>query len=194
MSGCTGTIACAVLAAGGSQRLGSPKQLVLYEGQPLVRRAITTCAALGRVAVVLGAHRAEIAPVLGELEVVQLVNDDWSEGMASSIRVATAWAGDADALLLHLVDQPLIDAAHLARLAETWRTGAPLVGSRYDDVIGAPAIFDRRFYAELLALTGDRGAAPILRSHGETVGIAVTTGSIDVDTPEDVQRLASFSG
>lgn len=181
-------IACAVLAAGASTRLGSPKQLVQWRGKTLLAHALDAARAVGPVAVVVGAIELPA-------DVTVLRNEAWAEGMASSVRVATAWARsiDAAALVLHLVDQPHIDGAHLARLAVAHRAGAPLVGTRYADVIGAPALFSSAFYDALEALKGDRGAAAILRGDAATHAIEGPAGALDIDTPEDVAHLLAAS-
>jgi CTP:molybdopterin cytidylyltransferase MocA len=150
----------------------------------LVAHALEAARAVGPAAIVVGAVELAVT------DATVLPNEGWTEGMASSVRVATRWARsiDAEALVLHLVDQPHIDGAHLLRLVEAHRGGAPLVGTRYD-VIGAPALFSRAFFRDLEALTGDRGAAGILRSHAETAAIAAPEGALDIDTPEDVSLL-----
>lgn len=179
------SIACAILAAGSSERLGTPKQLALWRGRTLVAHALEAARAVGPAAVVVGAVELAVT------DATVLPNHDWREGMASSVRVATRWARaiDAEALVLQLVDQPHLGGAHLAKLVERYRAGASLVGTRYADVIGAPALFSRVFFDQLETLRGDRGAAGILRVHEKTAAIDAPEGALDIDTPEDVRLL-----
>jgi xanthine dehydrogenase accessory factor len=190
-------VVCAVLGAGGSSRLGRPKQLETYAGKPLVRHVVDEVAASScdAVAVVLGASGSRIAPVLAGASAIVLENEAWDEGIASSVRVAVAWAKDrgAAALVLVLADQPLIDRAHVNRLIAGWRAGAPAAGSVYGGVLGVPALFDAALFGELLALEGDRGAARVLRRREDVAHVSWPEGMVDVDTDADAAALATLS-
>lgn len=108
--------------------------------------------------------------------------------MASSIRAAVAWARGHDALLLLVTDQPSVDARHLERLVGAHRRGEPIVASRYDGVLGVPALFARDRWDALASLAGDRGARALLRS-GRVAHVALRAGGFDADTPSDLARL-----
>ncbi|WP_437475872.1 NTP transferase domain-containing protein [Sorangium sp. So ce1014] len=185
-------LALVVLAAGGSRRLGRPKQLVELDGAPLVRRVATACveARSGPVGVVLGAHAGVVARALGDLGVALIANDGWEEGIASSIRAAVRWAeaSKADALLIALADQPLITVEHLTALRNAWLAGAPIAASRFSGVVGAPAVFDRSRWDALSRLEGDQGAGRLLRAE-DIAAIDWAGGAIDVDTADDVRAL-----
>jgi CTP:molybdopterin cytidylyltransferase MocA len=187
-------VVIAVLAAGGSRRLGTPKQLARHRGRALLEGvASTACAApVARVGVVLGARAPEIVPCLSALDVDVLVNGQWEMGIASSIRCATFWAMSraASALLLVTGDQPHLDAAHLEALLATYRASGHPVASVYSGVRGVPALFPRAYFPRLLELRGDTGAAALLRGGDAVAEVPWPAGAIDVDEPADVERLA----
>ena len=187
-------LAIVVLAAGGSRRLGRPKQLVEIDGAPLVRGVAETCAAAeaGPVSVVLGAHAASVAAALGDLRVTLVTNDAWHDGIASSIRAAVRWAETtaAGALAIVLGDQPLLGVPHLTALRDAWLAGAELVASRFAGILGPPAVFDRSRWNELAQLDGDQGAGRLLRAEG-VVAVDWAGGAVDVDTEADVIGLAA---
>jgi CTP:molybdopterin cytidylyltransferase MocA len=186
-----------VLAAGGSRRLGRPKQLEPFLGTPLVRRVVEAVAGSSCVAVaaVLGANALEVARALDGAPVAKLQNESWRRGIASSIRAGVSWArGErANALLIALADQPLLDASHVDRLVQAWRDGARAVGSLYGGGLGVPAAFDASLFPELCALEGDRGAARLLRAHDNAVAVAWPEGEFDVDTEADALALAAVA-
>jgi molybdenum cofactor cytidylyltransferase len=182
---------CAILAGGASRRLGQPKQLVSIAGEPLIRRIARAalCSRSTTVAVVLGAGATKIAAVLADLPLTCLANDAWAEGMASSVRVASAWARDADldAILLVLVDQVHLTAAHLDALIAASERGRRIVASRYDGIVGVPALFPRACLPAMADLRGDAGARALLRGPGAPVAsIPWADGRIDLDLPQDL--------
>ena len=189
-------IGAVVLAAGGSTRLGFPKQLIMHDGEPLVRRTAKAVTEVGAdpVVVVLGANADVIAPALDGLPstVTVVVNEDWSEGLASSLRIglATVLEGSScDAVLVTLADQPLVDSAALTRLVGAFRGERRIVASAYDGIIGVPALFAREHVEDLMNLTGDAGAGSWLRNRTDVTRVELGAAAVDVDTVNDLQRL-----
>jgi xanthine dehydrogenase accessory factor len=179
-------VTCAILAAGASRRFGGPKQLAEIDGAPMLRRiAAQACrSSCARVAVVLGARADTIGPTLDGLPIERVDNPGWSEGMASSIRAAVAWARarGAGALLLAVGDQPALDAAHLDALIAASQGGQQLAASRYAGVLGPPAVFPASAFAQLETLTGDLGARALLRAADARVAaVDWPEGAHDVD-------------
>jgi molybdenum cofactor cytidylyltransferase len=183
-----------VLAAGASRRFGSPKQLIRFEGQPLIQRVIAGATELSgaAVSVVLGAYAAEIAATLPACSASIIVNRDWQEGIASSIRAAVArLPGACDGALLLLADQPLVGSHSLNRLAAAWRRQPrSIIASRYGAITGVPAIFPRWCFSDLAALRGDQGARILLRRYADhVVRLANPEAEVDIDYPEDLLDL-----
>ena len=190
-------IACAVLAAGGSTRLGTPKQLLAIGESTLVRHAVAAACATHctHVAVVLGACAEDISASLTDLRATQLANPHWAlGGLSSSLHVAVDWARrcDADALLVSVCDQPHLNTAHLERLCGAYRGKPSKVASGYANTRGVPALFGSDHFDALLSLRGDRGAGRLLQTEDVTV-ITWPEGQIDLDTPDDVARFTGHT-
>jgi molybdenum cofactor cytidylyltransferase len=195
----SGPVAVVVLAAGGSSRLGTPKQLVRWRGRTLLRRAAETALAgsSGPVVVVLGAQAAALRAELAGLPVHVAVNRRWRDGMASSLRAggraARAASGrDGPAAILVLTcDQPYVTPGLLRRLVRRFRHGAPLVACAYAGTMGVPALFAAAHLGELLALRGDEGAKQLLvRHHSVVAPVPFARGACDVDSAHDLQQLS----
>ena len=159
-----------VLAAGSSSRLGRPKQEIVYRGETLLERAV-------RIA-------REVADDV--VVVTRANNPDADEGIASSIRVGVAAAGEAR-ILITLCDQPLITADHLRALVSA---DAPIVATLYGGIAGVPAVFSPEFIMDLLSLRGDRGARVVIERHKEFMhGIPCEDAAVDIDTEGDLLKL-----
>jgi molybdenum cofactor cytidylyltransferase len=182
-----------ILAAGASTRMGSPKQLLLLDGQPLVVRAATAALDAGAwpVVVVLGAHAEKIRPVLARLPVLIVENSSWPEGMAASIRTGittlTQFSRTLDAALIALCDQPAFTPAVIAQLlAAQPTTGRSIVAARYSSRHGAPALLLREHFPALAALTGEAGARELLNGDPTRVAaVDLPALAHDLDTPAD---------
>ncbi|MFZ5895087.1 MAG: nucleotidyltransferase family protein [Myxococcota bacterium] len=178
-------IGATVLAAGASRRLGVPKQLLKVNGVTFVRHA-AECALRGaeRVAVVVGCHSSAVRNSLRGLDVELVENLFWSEGIASSIRLAVSWARiqQCEALLLLLSDQPYLQPQHLERLCARYRLHGTAVASAYASTVGAPALLPASCYDALSRLEGDQGASRILREMPRLERVEWPAGALDVDT------------
>ncbi|MGC1421583.1 MAG: nucleotidyltransferase family protein [Terracidiphilus sp.] len=189
------SVAAIIVAAGSSSRLGQPKQLVLIDGEPLLHRAIRFAQEAGAspVFVVLGAHRERIESAIDFGAAAIVINADWEEGVASSIRAGVkavqAEAPTAEGVLLLTCDQPRVSAEHLGRLIQmSYAQSAPTaIASAYGGIRGIPAIFPRQALHDLLALRGDKGARALLaHPPWPVISIPLDGGEIDIDRPEDL--------
>lgn len=179
------SIACALLAAGASTRLGRPKQLLMREGTPLIVHVLSQLRAADcrRCAVILGSQAELMRPVLAAESCELLYNADWTEGIAASIRLAAEWAerAQAAALLLAVCDQPRLTAQHVRELCVAHAAEGCAIASTYAGIRGTPAIFPAAWYPRLSALRGDRGAGGLLRGDPSVQVIDWPDGAIDID-------------
>lgn len=145
------------------------------------------------VVVVLGADRDPYAAVLAGTPAQITVNPDYKEGMSTSIRTGVeALPAECTAAVILLADQPRIDGVVIRALLETYEaSGRHIVATRYGDVRGAPVLFDRALFLELLILEGDHGARTVMETYPDEVAEVVipVEAGLDVDRPEDVERF-----
>lgn len=187
-----------LLAAGGSRRMGQPKQLLPVRDRPLVRHVAeqARCAPVEPFVVVVGAEAERVGAALAGLDVHLAVNSAWAEGLGSSLRVgvesALGLSPDLQALLIVLADQPELPPSHLEQLIARYRRGgctavASLVGQ--DPV--PPLLFGREWFPRLRGLSGDSGARALLREHAGEVATVALASNADLDTPEDYARYGA---
>jgi CTP:molybdopterin cytidylyltransferase MocA len=192
-----GPVLGVVLAAGGSTRMGRPKQLAELGGRPLLAHVLAEAAAtpaLDRVLVALGGAAGLVLDrvELGRAEPV--VVGGWAAGMGHVLARALAGErGDWEAVVVLLGDQPLVAAGAVERVVAAWRAGAgPVVTAAYGGRPGHPKLFDRRLRPELLRLSGDAGARDLVAAHPEWVH-QVEVGDLgsdaDVDVEADLERV-----
>ncbi|MEN8185317.1 MAG: nucleotidyltransferase family protein [Myxococcota bacterium] len=187
-------VAALLLAAGGSRRMGRLKQLLRFEGSSLVRRAAraaldSRCAEL---VVVVGADARDVRETLAGLPLRIVSNPDWQEGIASSLRAGIdSLDDDVDGVLVLLADQIRVDASLIDALLATWEdSGLGMAACQYPGGPGPPALFARRHFEALGALSGDRGAKGLLLAQPQDcVLVDAPQAAFDVDSPEDLESL-----
>ena len=185
-----------VLAAGESSRFGSAKQLVRIGDRPLLSLIVGRAAEVvgHAVIVVLGARATELSPLLRHSSASLVINRDWREGLASSIRAGIArLPPSCAAVMLVLADQACVTAEDLRRLAGAWRR-QPLgiAAAQYGATVGVPAIFPQHVFGELSELKGDSGARVLLKRHADRLAkVFMPSAAFDLDTPDDLLELTS---
>jgi CTP:molybdopterin cytidylyltransferase MocA len=190
-----------VLAAGESSRMGSPKAALLTrEGRPFIAAIVDALSESGRVApivVVTGTHHDDVVDALGghsaSIRVVR--NEEPSRGQLSSLWVGmdAAIGPDTPAVLVTLVDVPNIAPPTIRAVVGAWRQSrAPIVRPAIGERHGHPVLFDRSVFEELRRAPLEEGAKVVVRAHAsEVLNVPVSDPGclVDVDTPEDYQRM-----
>ena len=191
-------VAALVLAAGASSRMGRPKQLLDWEGRPLVRAAaeVALAARLDPLRVGGGGAQTAVADALAGLSLRIISNPEYAAGQSTSLRAGIAALGqDADAVVVLLGDQPFVTAAIVQQLVAEWHASAAMiVAPTYAGQRGNPVLFARAVFPELLAVQGDQGARAVLaadRARLRLVAFDDPRPLADIDTPEDYERLLS---
>jgi molybdenum cofactor cytidylyltransferase len=183
-----------VLAAGGSRRLGQPKQLLRRGGETLLHRSARLANESGaqRLIVVLGAQRTAMLPVLQGIECEVLENPDWEQGLASSLRLAVAHLGTtARRCLLLGCDQPALEAAHLRwLLAGAQQAGSGCAATRHDTSLGLPVVATPELLRSGATQRGDRGLRDALNvlPRASVAQLDAPPLCFDLDTPDDLRE------
>ncbi len=174
--------------------MGTAKQLLEIGGLPLVARAADAVMLSGAAPIVLvvGAQAERVRAAVAGRPLLVVPNPEWKSGIASSIRAGIGALAAAeprlDAVLVTTADQPALSGEVILRLLALHRASGRIAAARYGGRNGAPAIFGRGRFAELLALTGDEGARRLLNADaGEVVAAEFPDLEHDIDTPADLE-------
>jgi molybdenum cofactor cytidylyltransferase len=190
-------IAIIILAAGASTRMGEPKQLLPYQGRSLLSHTIESAitSVCHPLILVLGANAENIRSQISEPTIKIVENSDWYLGMSSSIRCGIVSllnnSQTIDAVVITVCDQPFLSAEIINDLVAAYNsTRKPIIACQYADTLGVPVLFNHIFFSELASLSEDVGAKKIIKTHHQDVfSIPFPLGIIDIDTPQDYQKL-----
>lgn len=189
--------AALILAAGGSRRMGAPKQLADWGGTPLLQHVIDMVRRwqVDEIFVVLGNDAEEILESVDLTDTTVVINPEWEEGMASSLRAgldALMQESAIERAVIALGDQPRIEPSVVATLLEEHdRSRALAVVPKYRYTWGNPVVLSRVLWPRVMSLEGDTGARKLLQAHPEWVHEVwfEQLPPRDIDTPADLEEL-----
>jgi molybdenum cofactor cytidylyltransferase len=191
-------IAAVVLAAGRSTRMGAVNKMIAeIGGKPLVRIAVEQALASQAkpVIVVTGHEREKVESVLDGLPVQIVYNPDFKDGLATSLKAGIAAVPDsADGAVVCLGDMPQVEGWTIDQLIAAFdpERGALIVVPTIEGHRGNPILWSRRFFKDLMSISGDIGARNLIGGYGEAVvEVPLTSDAvlIDVDTPESLSAV-----
>lgn len=186
-----------LLAAGGSSRMGQPKQLLPWGNQTLIEHQIQTLLKTEHpVHVVVGSNSDLVIPVIEKYPVNIFTNTDWKSGMGSSISLGIDQIiqkfPDAKGVLITLLDQPLLTTSYFQKMLGTFKPGTQqiLVSRSTSGWTGVPVLFDQCYFNELTEFRNYEGAKKVFKRHEKSI-LFFEGGELleDMDTPESYQRL-----
>lgn len=184
------------MAAGSSSRLGQPKQLLPYKGSTLIGHSIAVAKAFStNCFLVLGSNIELIKNNIDTQQLNIINHKNWEYGMGSTISFGLKnlllEQPDIKNVILMLCDQPFVSTELLAQLRKTrLNDGKSIVACSYNNTYGVPAMFNQRYFKELLALSGEVGAKEIISNNIDKVEfIEFPKGGIDIDTTKDLSFL-----
>jgi molybdenum cofactor cytidylyltransferase len=189
-------IAIVILAAGQSSRLGSPKQLLPFNGKSLLRHSVDEAVKTNlQVIVVIGANGNIMKNELEGLNITVAENKNWKEGMSTSLRcgliAARSMNKDVDGIIFVVSDQPFVSRRLLNHLLKVQHeTGFPIVACDYEKKLATPTLFHKIFFDELMNLQGDTGARKMIEKNKNlAASVPFPEGNVDIDTKEDYDAL-----
>jgi molybdenum cofactor cytidylyltransferase len=190
-------LAAVILSGGASQRMGSPKALLPYQGRPFLEHLleVTQHPKIGVRRVVLGAHAEPISKAVALAPCEVIFNEHWQQGQLSSIKAALrSLPLGTDGMLLCLIDHPLISASLVNGLiAHFYATRAPVVLPVFEGRRGHPVIFSTSVYGELENAPMDQGARSVVWAHKNEVAEYMTTEEGCVVNLNDPESFAQFN-
>ncbi len=189
-------VAAAILAAGTSSRLGTPKQLLNLDGQSVLSHTLNAVrqSRVDLILVALGHEQARIEQLVDLSGATIVTNPDYAEGQSTSVvALVRELPQDVDAVVFVLGDQPLVEPAAIDALIDAYRSdGATIIQPRYAEGRGNPILIAREYFPELLDLTGDVGARPVLERHRDQITLVDVSSFSrpgDIDTTEDFEAI-----
>jgi len=201
---------CLLLAAGSSSRMQTsvlpnafaresiPKMLLPFNGKTLLQHGIDEIKKLhdNKLLVVTGCYHTLLKEILEQQQIEFVQNENWKEGMGSSIQTGINYmlthCREATSVIILVCDQPFISADMLQQMLDTKnKSGKGITACMYNDTLGTPVLFDKKYFHQLVLLSGQTGAKKLVQQFAtDTATVDFPLGAVDIDTPEDFEKLS----
>ena len=187
-------IAGLILAAGGSSRMKESKQLLPWGEHSLLENVIQTAqnSKLDALYLVLGAASEKIKEQINLTGLQVVENKQWKDGLGTSIANGVDFLSKdmaVDGCLILLADQPFISPEYINKMIDAYTVDV-ITASDYNGKAGVPCLFPRRFFPQLVSLSGDRGAGKLLNAlEAKVECLKAPVDLRDIDTPEAYQKF-----
>lgn len=185
-----------ILAAGSSSRLGTPKQILMYKGQTLLQHAVSAANNSGckPIVLVLGANSEAILMQAQDSHVSIIHNADWQQGMSTSIHLGITELQKTpgiDSAIIMLCDQPFVDDVLLNNILQKYqKSHKGIIACTYNNTLGVPVLFEKKYFDQLLLLKGNDGAKKLLSAYADDIAVVdFVKGAVDIDTIGDYEGL-----
>ncbi len=195
-----GPLSCAIIAAGGSTRFGSAKQLAIYNQKTFIENVIDTALKIkfSEVSVVLGANFEKIHPIINHYPIRIIQNTQWEKGQSTSVSqsVAHLSKGDSDGIIFLVVDQPQLKVELIENVIHkfAYEKNDVIVHS-YDNQNRHPILFSRSTFGDLLRIDGEKGGRQLFEKYPPAkIPILDPYFALDVDRVEDLIELEDSEG
>lgn len=190
-------IAGIILAAGGASRMGEPKQLLNWNGEPLIRHIVHKAleSNIKSLYIITGAYRNQVRNVVKDLPITIVHNSSWKIGQSTSVKTGIrALHKNIEAVIFILADQPFMNKSILDALIDAYReTQKPIIIPTINHLHTNPVLFARKTFDELLKLSGDIGGRKLFHSFDSLI-LPWTDKKLllDIDTNEDYKHLTKM--
>ena len=185
-----------LLAAGGSKRLGYPKQLLKYKSKSLISRSIYIANSItsNPVSIIIGSNALKIRLAIKHQtnNSIIIFNRKWELGISESLKISKKHINpSAKAILILSCDQPFINNKHIDKLIEIWNKNKnKIVVAKYNNTFGIPLILPKKLFYLLDMVTGDQGIKKIVKERKDLLKkVTINSAGIDIDTEEDKKKF-----
>lgn len=187
-----------ILAAGAATRMGRAKMLLPFESTNILEHILTEVRSIkpSCICIVTGYYHKEIIAGIDTEGLYIAHNENWIAGMASSIGMGVSELikkkAGLSSIIIIVSDQPYLNRNVLHEIVTVReKTKKGIIAAAYNGIKGTPVLFDQKYFNELMLLEGDIGAKFILQQHAADIAtVAFSSGAIDIDTPEDYEKLS----